>query len=109
MITGSISDNELECPVIEIMKTIDIGVDNCDIESSHRISKSKGNSKKTIVRFCNRKISKRALNNKKKVASVKTSAVRLRNSIKFFTSKNLTDYNNKLTLNVETLKSFPHS
>ena len=45
------------------MKANDIEVDNRDIEACHKIGKSKGNSKKTIVGFCNRKLSKRALYN----------------------------------------------
>ena len=60
-IPNSVSDNELECSVIKIMKAIDIEVDDRDIEACHRIGKSKGNSEKTIVRFCKRKFSKRAL------------------------------------------------
>ena len=65
------------------MKTIDIEID--DIEACHRIGKSKEKPKKTIVRFCNRKISKRALYNSK-LASVNTSALGLRNSAKLFIS-----------------------
>ena len=63
-IPDSIGDNELEYSVIKIMKAIDIEVDDIDIEACHRISKSKGNSKKTIVCFCNCKSSKRNFYNK---------------------------------------------
>ena len=62
-ILDSLGDNELECSVIKIMKANDIEVDNRDIEACHKIDKSKGNSKKTIVGFCKRKLSKRALYN----------------------------------------------
>ena len=62
-ILDSLGDNELECSVIKIMKANDIEVDNRDIEACHKIGKSKGNSKKTIVGFCNCKLSKRALYN----------------------------------------------
>ena len=40
------SDNELECFVIKIMKTIYIKTDDSDTEASLRIGKSKRNSKK---------------------------------------------------------------
>ena len=46
-----IGDNELECSVIKIMNAIYVQVDERDIEAGHRIGKSKGNSKKTVVRF----------------------------------------------------------
>ena len=81
---------------MKIMKAIDIEVDDRDIEGYHRTGKSKRNSKRTIVCFCNRKFSKRALYNKKKLASVNTSAVGLGNITKLFISENLTDSNNKL-------------
>ena len=96
-IPDSIGDNELECLVIKTMKAIDIEFDDRDIEAYHRIGKSKGNSKKTIVRFLSHKFNKRALYNKTKLASVNTSAVGLGNSIKPFIRENLTDYNSKLT------------
>ena len=103
-IPDSIGDNELECSVIKIMKAIDIDVDDRNIEAYHRIDKSKGNSKKTIVRFCNRKFSKTALYNKKKLASVNTSAIGLGNSTKLFISENLTNYNNNLAFKCRKLK-----
>ena len=59
------------CPqssVISIMRDIDIGIDGHDIGVCHRIGKPEGKSKKTIVRFRNHKISKKAF--KKKFASV---------------------------------------
>ena len=41
-----------------------------ELEAFHRIGKSKGNSKKTIDLFRNRKFRKRTLYNKKKLASI---------------------------------------
>ena len=86
------------------MKAIGIDVDDCDTEAGHRISKSKGNSKKTVAPFCNRKLSKRALYNKTKLASINTSAVGLGNSTKRFISKNLMDYNYKLVFKCRKIK-----
>ena len=71
-VSNSIGDNGLECPVIKIMKAIDIEVEDRGIEAFHRISKSKGNLKKIIVRFYNRTFSNEGLYNKKKLASVNT-------------------------------------
>ena len=50
------------------MEDVDVFIQNGDIESRHRIGKSdkKTSSKKTIVRFVNRKYCRKALNNKKK-------------------------------------------
>ena len=103
-IPDSVGDNELECSVIKFMKAVDIEVDDHDIEACHRIGKSKRDSKKTIVHFCNRKFSIRALYNKKKLASVSTSAVGRGNSTKLFISENLADYHNKLAFNCRELK-----
>ena len=64
----------------------DIEFDDHDIEACHRTDKSKGNSKKTIVPFCNHKFSKKVLYNMEKLASVKTSAVGLGNGTKLFIS-----------------------
>ena len=79
-VSNSIGDNGLECPVIKIMKAIDIEVEDRGIEAFHRISKSKGNLKKIIVRFYNRTFSKKGLYNKKKLASVNTWGIGLGNS-----------------------------
>ena len=110
-IPNSISNKKLKCSVILIMKEIDTEVNDRDTEACHRLGKSKGNSKKSIVWFCNRKFSERALYNKKKLASVNTSVVGLGNSTKLFIGENLTDYNHKLAFNCRKLKraSLNHS
>ena len=89
------------------MKAIDTEVDDRDIEACHRIGKSKGNSKKSIVWFCNRKFSERALYNKKKLASINTLVVGLGNSSKLFIGENLTDHNKNWPLTVEKSKGLP--
>ena len=96
-------NNELECLVIKIMKAIDIKVEDCDVEVCHKTDKSKWNSKKAILGFCNRKFSKSACYNNKRLVSVNTSAVDLSNITKFIISKNLTDCNNKLAFKWQTL------
>ena len=54
-ILDNIEDNNLEHSVIEVFKAADIQISHNDIEDCHRIGKSKGYSKKTIVRLVNRK------------------------------------------------------
>ena len=66
-----------------------------DIETCHRIGKSKRNSKKTIVHFINRKHCKCALVNRKKLKSFNSENIGLPN-VKLYFNENLTEYNNTL-------------
>ena len=52
-IPGNIGDKNLEHSVIEVFKAADIQISHNNIEDRHCIGKSKGNSKKTIVRLVN--------------------------------------------------------
>ena len=62
----SISDDNLESTVINVLsKATNVHVTASDIEACHRIGKSKGNSKKTIGRFINRKHCKCGLVNRR--------------------------------------------
>ena len=54
-ISNEIEDVDLEGKVIEILDKIEVNVSSKDIEACHRIGKSRDNSKKTIIRFVNRK------------------------------------------------------
>ena len=61
-IPNSISDDNLESTVINVLsKATNVHVIADDIEECHRNGKSNRNSKKTIVRFINRKYCKCAL------------------------------------------------
>ena len=66
-----------------------------DIEAWDRIGKSKGNSKKTIIRFINRKHCKCVLVNRKKLKSFNSESIGLPN-VKLYFNENLTEYNNTL-------------
>ena len=69
-ISDSISDNNLESTVINVLsKATNVHVTADDTETCHRIGKSMGNSKKTIVGLINRKDCKCALVNRKKLKS----------------------------------------
>ena len=65
-----------------------------DIETCHRIGKSKGNSKKTIVHFINRKHCKCALVNRKKLKSFNSENIQLPNVKVFQLNKLLELYPN---------------
>ena len=95
-IPNSISDDNLESTVINVLtKATNVRVTADDIEACHRIGKSKGNSKKTIVPFINRKHCKCALDNRKELKSFNSERIGLSN-VKLYFNENLTEYNNAL-------------
>ena len=64
-IPDGVSDKNLEEKVIQVLREIQVNVSSSDIERCHHIGKSKNSSKKTtIVRFVNRKHTKKALINR---------------------------------------------
>ena len=65
-VSDDIEDKNLEHSVIEMFKAADIQISHNDVEDCHRIGKSKGNSKKTILRLVNRKYCKQILYNRRK-------------------------------------------
>ena len=73
-IPDDISDNDLESTVSDIMKDVDVDINISDIEAGHRIGRSdrRTESKKTIVRFLNRKYCKKALFKRKNFATTNT-------------------------------------
>ena len=96
-IADDVSDENLECKVIEVLKEIQVDVATSDIEACHRIGKSKNSSKKTIVRFVNRKHAKKALLNRKNLRkSVNCKGI--------FINENLTKVNNSIAYNCRKLK-----
>ena len=75
-IPDDITDDNLEDAVTSVMEDVDVFIQNGDIEACHRIGKSnkKSSSKKTIVRFFNRKYCKKALINRKKLVNINSEA-----------------------------------
>ena len=91
-ILNSISDDNLESTVVNVLsKATNVHVTPHDIEACHRI----GKSKKTILRFINRKHCKCALVNRKKLKSFNSESIGLPN-VKLYFNENLTEYNNTL-------------
>ena len=64
------ADNVLEATVASILAYIDVDVDSNSLEACHRFGKPERTTKsrKTIVRFTNRKYIKKALLNRKKTS-----------------------------------------
>ena len=102
-ISDSISDENLESKVIDILAEIDVNVESKDIEACHRIGKS--SPKRSIVRFVNRKVCKSALKNRKKLRSVDANKLGLPCTSKVFINENLSLYFNKIAFNCRKLKS----
>ena len=91
---NSVSYDNLESAVTNLLsKATNEHVTADDIEACHRIGKSKGNSKKTNVRFINRKHCKCALINRRKLKSFNSKSIGLPNVILYF-NEDLTEYNN---------------
>ena len=101
-IPDSISNNELEDKVIEILSKVDVNVSKNDIEACHRMGKSKKSSKRTIVRFVNRRYAKKALINRKKLITMDKSSLGLSNDV--FINENLTPQNGKIYFHCRQLK-----
>lgn len=70
-ITNEVSDDVLEQKVIEILDKIDVQVTEAEIEACHRLPPTRNNpTKKTVVRFVNRKKAEKTLKNKKNLGQV---------------------------------------
>ena len=102
-IPDNVEDKNLEHSVIEIFKAADIQISHNDVEDSHRIEKSKGNSKRTIVRLVNRKYCKQILYNRRKLKNFDRPGIGMSNT-KIFVNENWTNFNYQLAFNCRKLK-----
>ena len=69
-VPDNVEDEKIEEKVIEMLQKIEANGSIQDIEACHRDGKSKNNSKKTIIRFINRKYVKKVLLNRKDFNSI---------------------------------------
>ena len=76
-ISQSVSDNQLEEKVVDILKVIDVNNTSNEIEPYHRLGKKK---KYVIVRVINKKHCLQALRNKKKLNSIDKNAIGIPNA-----------------------------
>ena len=91
-IPQSVKRKDLEDKVINVLDKVNVKVTKNDTEASHRLS----DSRKTIVKFVNRKHSFKALKNKKMLRSVDLTSIGLDKNTNLFLSQTLYDYNNKI-------------
>ena len=99
-IPQSVSDNQLEEKVVDILKATDVNITTKETEACHRLGKKKKN---VIVRVINRKHCLKALRNKKKLKSIDKNAVGGPNA-NLFIIEYLTPANSKFALNFRKLK-----
>ena len=89
---GTVPDQNLEQKVIEILDEIDVSVSSNDTEAYHRMDSSLNNSRRIIVRFTNRKFSKKALLNRSKLRKIPSTSP----NYNIFVNENLTLRNRKI-------------
>ena len=99
-IPQSVSDNQLEEKVVDILKAIDVNNTTNEIEACHRLGKK---NKNVIVRVINRKHCLKALRKKKNLKAIDKNAIGISNA-NLFISENLTPTNSKLAFNCRNLK-----
>ena len=91
-IHDSIDDNNLDNTVISMMSDINVNIEENDIEACHRFGKPDvtSKSKKTIVRFANRKNCNKIFENKKKLAKLNNEKHNFREGTQIFVGESLT-------------------
>ena len=89
-IPDSVQDSGLESTVTSILSDIDDKVESRKVGDSHRIGKSNNRTKKTIIRFINRKYCKKALLKRKQFERIDLKKHQFVSGIGIFVSENLT-------------------
>ena len=88
-----------------MLSDIEVNVSPNDVEACHRIGKRDSNkSKKTIVRFLNRKHCKKALLNRRKLQNLDKEKHGFSQNTKVFINENLTLINESIAFNGRKLK-----
>ena len=101
-ISDSVPDQILEEKVVDILNEITVNVPPKDIEACYRVGASKNSSKKTIVRFINRKHAKKALLSRKNLRKSSLPDCNV------FVNENLTVKNSEITFLGRKLKRNGH-
>ena len=99
-IPQSVSDNQLEEKVVDILKAIDVNITTNEIEACHRLGKKKKN---VIAPVINKKHCLKTLRNKKKLMSIDKNSIGIPNA-NLFIGENLTPASSKLAFNCRKLK-----
>ena len=105
-IPDSIDDNNLENTAISMVSNINVNIEENDIKLCHRFGKpdATSKSKKTIVRFVNRKNCNKIFENKKKLNENNNGKHNFREGTKIFVSESLTPMNESIAFNCRKLK-----
>ena len=103
-ILDSVQDSDLESTVTSILSDIDVNVESREVEECHRFGKSNNGSKKTMIRFVNRKHCKKALRNRKQLERIDLKKHHLVSGTRIFINENLTIKNEHLAFNCRQLK-----
>ena len=103
-IPDSVQDSDLESTVTSILSDIDVNVESREVEDCHRIGKSNNGSKKTIIRFINRKHCKKALLNRKQLEKTDLTKHQFVSGTRIFINENLIVKNEHLAFNCRQLK-----
>ena len=100
------ADNEIEATVASILADIDVEVDSNALEVCDRFGKPEKTTKsrKTIVRFTNRKYCKKGLFNQKKLANLDNEKYQLGRSNKISISENLSRMNKNIAFETRKRK-----
>ena len=88
-IPDSVQDSDLESRVTSILSDIDVNVESREAGDCHRIGKSNNGSKKTIIRFVNRKYCKKALINRKQLERIDLKKHQFVSGTRIFVNQNL--------------------
>ena len=94
-IPSNVENHHLEKKVIDILASVNINVNDSDIEATHRL----GKSGKTIIRFVNRKNCLKLLSKKKDLSSLGRESLQglgFPNQTKLFVQPNLTPFDEKI-------------
>ena len=103
-ILDSVQDSDIESTVASILSDIDVNVESREVEDCHRIGKSNNGSKKTIIRFFNRKHCKKALLDRKQLEKIDLKKHHFLSGTRIFINENLTVKSEHLSFNCRQLK-----
>ena len=91
---------------IDILNTVDVGINADDLEAWHRLPAKPGKNKPVIIRFVNRKNAKKVVSKqtKTKLKSMDPALVHLRKETKIFVAENMSPHFKHLSWMLRQLK-----
>ena len=89
-IPDSVQISDLKSTAASILSDIDVNVESREVDDCHRIGKSNNGSKKTIIKFVNRKCCKKALLNRMQLERIDLRKHQFVSGTRIFINENLT-------------------